>query len=179
MVKFTEPVYLNSYDVNSSLPLNRLKKTVFELKFNRKKFLAENYNSRCQSTCSSRSNQQFNSIPKFSILTNFTNFHITLFVYDGLLKFVCFYSILWLNSKYKHLFKYDLFKLKSLNKNTVYNDKDNYNAKSEELNNFHLDGILVNSTKEITFSINNFNPIDVSLIKKKTSQKGSSLKLIF
>ncbi len=45
-------------------------------------------------------------------------------------------------------------------------DKDYYDIKSEnmndELNKFHLDGILVNSTKEIPFSISNFNPIDVS-----------------
>ena len=65
----------------------------------------------------------------------------------------------------------DLFKLKSLNKDTISNDKYNFDAKSEELNNFHLDGILVNSTKEIPFSINNFNPIDVSSIKKNEWKK--------
>ena len=71
-----------------SAPLEKAFKTVIKLKFNRFKFMKENYKCDCKSKTTSSLNEHYKQIAKLRIHTNYTNFEIELFIYDNLIEIV-------------------------------------------------------------------------------------------
>ena len=86
--------------------------------------------------------------------TNFTLFHIPVYLYNGLLSVNILHHALFLNN------------LRSLSIQIQTADDNEIVTRIDELN-FEI--IPINSNKEIIFAINNSNPIDVNFLISKLS----------
>jgi hypothetical protein len=84
---------MNAFNVNIPAPLEKAFKTVIKLKFNRFKFMKENYKCDCKSSL----NDHYKQLAKLRIHTNYTNFEIELFIYDNLIEIVSLKIKLLLN----------------------------------------------------------------------------------
>lgn len=89
-IDFNGPIFMQAFNTNISIPIEKAHKPVLKLKFDRLKYIKENYNCNCLSRASLYLNKHHNQIAKLRLNTNYTSFDVELFVYDGLIQIVSY-----------------------------------------------------------------------------------------
>ena len=89
-IDFNGPIFMQPFNTNMSIPFEKAHKPVLKLKFDRLKYIKENYNCNCRSQAPLYLNKHHNQIAKLRLHTNYTSFDIELFVYDGLIQIVSY-----------------------------------------------------------------------------------------
>jgi hypothetical protein len=89
-IDFNGPILMQEFNTNISISIAKAHKPVLKLKFDRLKYIKENYNCNCRSQASLYLNKHHNQKAKLRLHTNYTSFDVELFVYDGLIQIVSY-----------------------------------------------------------------------------------------